>query len=199
MIELLGKLEEIFIQIEKEAKNYQQTESLLCPPGCGLCCESHEVQACVFEMMPAAIYLIQNYLDEKYYSLLETKPIPEICIFFEPDKHLEGCCSLYSKRAVICRLFGASRVRDKYGNPRLSVCKKIRQRDSLKIEEISKSQDRILLSPDMEFWHRTVLNLAPPEYSILMPINQALKEALQVCCWEFPFSGPNGPDLPKAA
>ncbi|NUM33485.1 MAG: YkgJ family cysteine cluster protein [Candidatus Brocadiae bacterium] len=197
MIELLPKLEEIYAQMELEARRYQESESLLCPPMCGLCCESHEVQACVFEMMPAAIYLIQKHLDEKYYTLLESKP--EVCIFYDAARQAEGCCSLYTKRAAICRLFGVSRVKDKYGNPRLSICKKIKEIYPERLGNILLSSDKILLAPAMEFWHRLVLNLAPPEYAILMPINQALKEALQICCWEFPFSDPNGPDLPKAA
>jgi len=96
-----------------------------CPAGCARCCmtESGNIETSVFELLPMAVHLWQTGRAEYYFGRAKSRGDSGMCALLNDGPGLSGySCDVYRWRPVICRLFGFSAVRDKYGNAVLSSC-----------------------------------------------------------------------------
>jgi Fe-S-cluster containining protein len=133
-------------------------------------------------MGPLAQQLLQQGQAEEIWDQLQKLDFEESsqrpCIMYkknnaEGDK---GQCSVYLYRPLICRVFGAFARRNKYGAKELSLCKLIADKVNLSAEEkASKAQE----APAVALWRKRLEELNPNPGGALLPINKALKLALQ--------------------
>lgn len=115
---------------DKQIGKLKAVTGLKCAANCGRCCEKDDVETTVLELLPLAIYLwikkeALGWLERIY----QTKG-RGVCVFYQPSsltKGGKGRCSIYCFRPLICRLFGFSAGKDKYGRQRLITCADIKR------------------------------------------------------------------------
>ncbi len=124
--------DELFPQLRKINQLYQEVDEVIdmikawfsvdCPPGCGACCDTHpeKIEASITEMLPLCIHLYEN---SAYQELLDQAD-RERCLFYSTSlpQGRAGCCSVYEYRPLVCRLFGFTFMRDKYGGMMPVAC-----------------------------------------------------------------------------
>lgn len=125
----VGLVNELFNQLDKEINLFQKSTNLGCVKGCGKCCNKPDIYASPLEFLPWAFHVfLNNQAIDKLDELKNTSST--ICNVFEPltivDK-VNGKCSDYTHRGLICRLFGFAANRDKYGKLKLATCTVIKE------------------------------------------------------------------------
>jgi Fe-S-cluster containining protein len=188
--ELARLVEAVFDDLEKSFGTYLLRSGLNCVPGCGACCNNPNIEATVLEMLPLALHLYD--LNQAESVLEELQAYSGFACYHYKRSSLDGLmgsCSVYKQRPVICRVFGAAGDRDKYGNARLSVCRKIKQHKP-KAYQIALQNLLFDIPPRMasgkERLRQLDFNLGKED----MPINQALQAALRRVLFQSSFSEP---------
>ncbi|GAB3285740.1 YkgJ family cysteine cluster protein [Parahaliea aestuarii] len=126
--ELARLVEAVFEELESTFAGYQRRTGLNCTSGCGACCNNPEVEASPLEMLPLALDLFDRGLAENTLTSLDNYS-GFSCIHFVRHS-LDGSrgeCGIYRQRPSLCRMFGAAGVSGKFGQPRLSVCRSIKE------------------------------------------------------------------------
>lgn len=110
---------------DKQIGDLKAVTGLKCAANCGRCCEKNDIETTVLELLPLAVYL---WIKKEALGWLERIYQAKgrgVCVFYQPGplvKGNEGRCSIYCFRPLICRLFGFSAGKDKYGRQRLVTC-----------------------------------------------------------------------------
>lgn len=159
---------------------------LRCPAGCGACCLSPEVESTVLELLPAARELLRSGEVEAWLARLGRGEGSTRCVLYAPEVGDErsGRCALYPVRPAICRLYGFAARRNRRGVLELLVCRVHR---SSAVEEVERAKRRIeedgevVVLSDVHF---DLAALHPGLGSKLMPINDALRSALELLALE---------------
>lgn len=111
----LQKVVTLYKEVEEITQNIKTSFSVSCPRGCGQCCNTatDNIEASITEMLPLCVYL---YEQNTYQKWLE-KSNQQHCIFYDTNnqKNNSGCCLVYEFRPLVCRLFGFSFTKNKYG------------------------------------------------------------------------------------
>ncbi len=119
----------LYRRLDRRIASFRRASGLGCPPGCGECCLSPEVEATVLEMLPLALDLRRRGLLEPTLARLGPggEP-PRPCLFYSPAPlgAFGGHCSVYPWRPLLCRLFGFAAVAGPEGRPELAVCGRMR-------------------------------------------------------------------------
>lgn len=177
-----------YSQIDQATESFQAATGLHCPPGCGQCCESPNVEATPLEMLPLALELFRrDDVDvwlERVADVQESGP----CVFYKPDPLIpgNGRCQMYQWRPSICRLFGFAAGIRKDGTPELAACVRHKQ---LMPDRVAAAQTAIAQSamtsknsihiPIFSDCTQAIANLDPHWGTERMPINRALRVALE--------------------
>lgn len=177
----LKQVTDLYNQIDEQTAAFQAATDLHCPTGCGKCCENPEVQATVLEMMPLALELWRRGEVEQWLERVADLNEAESCVFYHPDPFVSvnGRCSVYPWRPTLCRLFAFASVKNKHGKPELAAC--VRHKETIP-ELVAQAKEAIaagLAAPNFADIAIQVSNLDPCLGSELLPINQALRLALQ--------------------
>jgi hypothetical protein len=149
--------------------------------GCGKCCTKLDIEASPLEFLPWAFHIFLNGEAEKILTELEINS-STICYIYNPltllDK-VNGSCSNYSYRGLICRLFGYGATKDKYGQLRLATCKIIKSEQVANFNNSTESINKGLPVPIFTDYY---MNLSQIDFhlgNIILPINQALRYAIE--------------------
>jgi Fe-S-cluster containining protein len=189
--EWVQPLEEFYEKCGQTFHHAQVSQGLNCLEGCGACCLNPEVEANWPEMLPLAIHLsklgqAENLLD-KLQKLSAGKNQKHSCILYQRQSEdgEKGQCSQYKHRPLLCRVFGASVYTNKRGDAELSLCGKIKD----KMNESEQNQNRLKeldLSalPKMKEWSYQMMQIHPQLMEEKLPINEALKLALEKVLFE---------------
>jgi Fe-S-cluster containining protein len=185
--ELARLVEAVFDDLEKSFGSYQSRLGLQCKPGCGACCNNPNIEATVLEMLPLALQLYDQGKAEQVLEELELYS-GFACYHYKRSSldGLMGSCTVYKQRPVICRIFGAAGDRDKHGNHRLSVCKVIKEIHATEYQQALKNL-ALQPPPRMTDAKQRVRQLDFYLSWEDMPINQALKQALQRVLFQSSF------------
>lgn len=171
-------LQKIYDQMWDAFSQYQAASGLNCLVGCGKCCNNPEVEASVLEMFPLALRILDENKLEEWLDKLE-EPAQDHCLMYEPHTPdgSKGQCGVYKERPSLCRMFGVAGFYNKHQEVTLSVCKLIREKypDLTKIRE-SEVSDK---TPMLITWSYRLAQIDPGLIQDRMPINQALKKALE--------------------
>lgn len=174
--ELAKAINQIYIDSHNTFTSYQRSTGLNCLSGCGACCLSKEISATVLEMIPTALDLYDRGIAQEVYDQLLIRE-DLTCYFYHklsPDG-FKGLCMNYGHRPSVCRSFGAAAARNKYGQKTMSICKLIKEQQGELINSINPE-----LAPVIGEFARKVMSLDPRLGERILPINQALKEALEM-------------------
>lgn len=165
-------VEEIFLELEKESRQFHEEAGMGCISGCGFCCANPKVPATPLEFLPLAFDLYEKGIADDIANQLANQENPGICVVYRsnPADVTKGFCGNYAKRGLICRLFGASaRKNNKTGLKELITCKILKAE---KRELFQKVSDRI--NTDME------IPLAPAYYTRIKDVDEALSSQYPV-------------------
>lgn len=171
----------IYQHIDKQTADFRAATQLACPSGCGRCCETPEIEVTPLEMLPAALELIRREEAAQRLTQLRALGSSSLCSFYEADPTTSGYgrCQMYPWRPALCRLFGYAANRDKRGNPVLSPCA---GHEIAMPEVFDQAQAAIangLPAPLFADWQTQISGIDPSWGTERMPINQALRIALE--------------------
>jgi Fe-S-cluster containining protein len=186
----------IYEELDLRIALFQVASGLGCLTGCGACCLNQDVEATVLEVLPLVQAIFSEQQEETVFSLIEARENhgDAMCVLYRPDPAItgKGTCSLYKARPLVCRLFGFASRKNKKGIKGLSTCKLIKAKFPHLVAEAEKRIQDGLDVPDYEesFMRLAVLN--PHLGFRRLPINQAIKEALERLYWQaiFPVKHP---------
>ncbi len=172
----------IYRDVDKETLRFARLTHISCPPLCGLCCQSPKVEASVLEMLPLAVKLWSERKGMIYLENIEKGYLKKRCFFFTPDPQriLQGRCGIYQWRPLICRLFGFSVNKNKYGLYAYSGCRTINQALAEERPDLKKlTQSKIRFTTMADFTMR-LSGISTSSYDIKpLAINTAIKFALE--------------------
>lgn len=160
---------------------FARASGLGCPPGCGACCLSPEVEATELEMELMAAHLLDRGEAEAVLAWIEAAGESSPCVLYQAEAGdpRRGRCGHYAQRPVLCRLFAFAAVEDKAGRPQLAVCRVHREAQPEAASAASRAvQEGALPAPRFAEAARELLDIDPERGAVRMPIDQALRGAL---------------------
>ncbi|MDX6767531.1 MAG: YkgJ family cysteine cluster protein [Candidatus Methylacidiphilales bacterium] len=190
---LLCDLRALFSQTDQATEAFARASGITCPPGCGACCHSPEVEASELEMLPMADHLVRTGKAEATLRQLHEHPDATTCVFFEPvaGSDTAGRCGQYAQRPLLCRLFGFAGRRDQNGTPQFTACRIHQQTCPTAVSESTLRVARGELRPPLYTEATDALWALHPEIGFdRFPINQALRRALERLLTRMSYENP---------
>lgn len=182
LLEKSLEVREVFQELDLEISEYVNKSGLNCFAGCGHCCMNPKISATVIEFLPLAFDIYQDGNAEEVMDKLEITSEEENCMIFKKSGLSvdSGHCGNYIHRGLICRLFGMSVRKDKYGQKQMVICKKIKEgKPDLFLQTTEKINDGMKIPQANEFYAK----LSNIDYRLTdeeFPINTAIKKALEM-------------------
>jgi uncharacterized protein len=178
MEEKVSGVEAVFQELDQEIATFQASSALHCKFGCGKCCFKADIEATILEFIPFAHHLYKNNEAESWYEKLKGNDSP-LCLILNPDQSGAGLCSQYAYRGLICRLFGYSARINKYEKKELITCQiiKTEQAENYKLAETKVNEGGKV--PVMSHYYMQLRNIDPALATTFLPINKAMKAALE--------------------
>ena len=172
---------ELFQVLEDESRQFHAESGMGCVSGCRFCCANPEIPASPLEFLPLAFDLYEKGIAEEIANQLALQDQLGNCIVYrsQKDDSTKGYCGNYSNRGLICRLFGASARKTKYGQKDLITCKILKAE---KQEAFSLTSSRINLNLEIPIAAAYYTRLADVDQSLAnqYPVNQAILMALEL-------------------
>ncbi|MCJ7596382.1 MAG: YkgJ family cysteine cluster protein [Desulfobacterales bacterium] len=180
----------IYKEIDQRIGRFQVATGLFCPPGCGTCCESPNVEATALEVLSLAEEILLRREEERALNAIEEKENQGDlrCIHHRPDgpDSEKGKCSCYPLRPLVCRLFGFASRRNKFGEIELSTCKILKEKEPEAFRRAQIGLREGLKVPVYQDTFYRIASACPDKGFRSLPINQALKAALGYLYWKRP-------------
>ena len=174
-------VKEVFQQLETESRQFHLEGGVGCISGCGFCCANPKIPASPLEFLPLAFDLYEKGLAEEIADRLAHQSEPGNCIVYRPQKDDEtkGFCGNYQARGLICRLFGASARKTKYGEKVLITCKIVKEQSA---DAFLETSSRINLDLDLPVAAAFYTRLQSVDESLTgeYPVNEAILVALEM-------------------
>lgn len=177
IVEKVRAVEDVFLELDQQIREFQSRSPLACKSGCGQCCLKPDIRATILEFLPLAHYLFENDRAVEWLDELE-KDTPAICVMVNPFRG-DGLCGEYAYRGLICRLFGSSARRNKYGARDLITCQVIKTEER---ESYDAALAHILQGGDVPMAANYYMKLSAIDDQMardLYPINVAIRKALE--------------------
>ncbi len=168
----------MFSELDEQIRLFQMQSSLACKTRCGQCCLRPDVQATILEFLPLAHYLLETDQAADWYDRLE-EDTPAICVVINPFQNQRGLCGQYTHRGLICRLFGYSTRRNKYGQKELITCQTIKTEQK---EKLANAMTLLSEGGDVPVASAYYTRLRAIDDALardLYPINVAIRKALE--------------------
>jgi Fe-S-cluster containining protein len=175
-------VEEIFLELDQESRQFHDQANMGCISGCGFCCSNPEVPASPMEFLPLAFDLYEKGVADQIADQLANQEDSGICVVYRanPSDVTKGFCGNYSKRGLICRLFGASaRKNNKTGLKELITCKILKAEKAAEYQSVTErinSDMQIPLAPTFYTRIKDIDEALTNQY----PVNQAILMALEL-------------------
>jgi len=168
--------------IDEATSAYARRSGLACPPGCGACCHSPDVETTIVDVRPLAGAIVARGGAIEVIERIRAAGDRGPCVLFEPDADdpARGRCSMYRWRPSICRLFGFSGRRRTDGTPEPIVCR-VHARTIPAIVEGARLgvADGSIPLPILADHARSVAMLGSGDAAESRPINAALRTAIE--------------------
>ncbi len=182
----IKEVESVFENLDTEIAQFQNASSLHCKFGCGKCCFKPDIEATILEFLPFAYHLYKTNQAEGWYENLQTTESP-LCLILNPSQSGAGLCSEYKYRGLICRLFGYSARTNKYNKKELVTCQIIKSEQTTNYEVAENAINESLPVPVMSHYYMQLRNIDPSLATNFLPINQAMKGALETVMSYFAY------------
>jgi len=171
----------LFESIDVQTEKFANQTGLKCKKGCGACCNNPNIETTVAELLPLAAHLWAEGLTQIKLEKIQSDASKNICAFYEPDPRnpSKGRCSIYAYRPGLCRLFGFAAHHDKYGKFELVTCKIIRDSQPQACQRAQEELNEGLEAPLLGKYSFSVANIDPVHGEALLPINHAIRLAIE--------------------
>lgn len=176
--QLAAEVLAIYQDLDQQVMRFQRQSGLHCPLLCGRCCDSEKVESSLLECLPLAFALFDQQQGEQVVDQLAAAGAARRCILYDPEHQRKGQwgCQQYAPRPLICRLFGFAGNRDRLGQPRLALCRVMKQADCMPEGAAIAGVDGVMPLFGEAGMRLTALH---PGYGARrVPINEALRGAL---------------------
>jgi len=199
LLEKSQEVRKVFDDLDIEIRAFIGASNLSCIPGCGFCCSNPKVSASVLEFLPLAFELYEKGKAEKAMELLEQKGEQDYCILYKSMSYDNGLgfCSDYNNRGMICRLFGSASRKNKEGKKEIITCKKIKEGKKDWYEKASKAVNEDMTVPSSSGAYTQLYNIDFQLTAEQMPINQAIKKAIEAVLTFKYYSENQEPEVPE--
>lgn len=171
----------LFQELDEESKQFHAESGMSCISGCGFCCANPEIPASPLEFLPLAFDLFEKGIAEEIANQLALQDKLGNCIVYRSQKEdvTKGFCGNYANRGLICRLFGASARKTKYGQKELITCKILK---SEKKEAYMSTASKINMGMEIPMATAMYTRLADVDEYLAnqYPVNQAILMALEL-------------------
>ena len=169
---------DLYNEMDAAVAEFQRMSGLYCPAGCGMCCDTVNVEATMLEMLPAAHEIHLRGEADYWLDRLAGRQDRDICAIYMPDpgQNTAGNCSLYAWRPALCRLFGFASVIGRKDSRTLSLCKYAGQADPI---HAAAAQALANQAPCFIHYAAKIYGLDPASGNRLMPVNRALNQAIE--------------------
>ncbi len=175
--QLVQQVEEVYLNLDKEISEFTQSSGLHCKAGCGKCCLKPDIEATILEFLPFAYHL---YKEGKAIQWLENPALSNsLCAILDSNRMGIGHCSSYQDRGLICRLFGFSARRNKYGGRELMSCQVIKTEQPT---EFLLAQAAVIAGNQVPLMRDHYMKLHGIDWELsekFYPINTAIKKAIE--------------------
>lgn len=175
-------VEALFGELEEQSKEFHAEAGMGCISGCGFCCSNPEVPASALEFLPLAFDLHEKGLAEELASQLAAEKSKGVCVVYRAQSAdlSKGFCGNYSKRGLICRVFGASaRKNNKTNLKELITCKLLKAERPEAFQEVTARINADLDIPLAPAYY-TRLKDVDEALTALQPVNEAILLALEL-------------------
>lgn len=171
----------LFQELDEESKQFHAESGMGCLSGCGFCCANPEVPASPLEFLPLAFDLFEKGIAEEIANQLSLQDQPGNCIAYRSQKDdvTKGFCGNYANRGLICRLFGSSARKTKYGQKELITCK-ILKAEKKEAYILTSTQINLGMEIPMATGMYTRLADVDEYLANQYPVNQAILMALEL-------------------
>ncbi|MCX8118341.1 MAG: YkgJ family cysteine cluster protein [Desulfobacterota bacterium] len=178
---LIEALSELYAEMDRQTAEFRRATGLRCPPGCGQCCETQTPQVTVLEMLPAAGELFARGTADRWLERIASSGEGARCVFYEPDPSIRGngLCQFYGFRPSVCRLFGFAGMKDREGRLILQACRRQKEEMPLLVEKAQEALSKGGVAPSYDHFFLRLFALEPSLRGDRMPINRALRLALE--------------------
>ena len=184
--EILG----LYSEIDVMTGAVRLSTGLRCPQGCGLCCTSQDVEATALECLPLAQAVYRRGEVEITMEAIDRKRTQGdfSCVLYHPDGSDlgRGRCAYYKFRPLVCRLFGFSFRRNRFGELELCACRVAKEKRYEDLPALDWKSPSGLITPVYQDMFMRISSLHPGIGYRLQPMNRAIKEALAYLYWKRP-------------
>lgn len=187
-------VEKVFKALDSKIAELQNASGLSCLKGCGKCCFKADIEASPLEFLPFAYQAFKEEKAMELYENLKSNPGNNLCSLLKP--HLEsgdkGYCSAYFQRGLICRGFGFTARKDKFGAAKLLTCQLIKQEQPLVVTRIE-SEFSFEQIPFLQDFYMALMVIDFRLAQERLPINMAIKIALEEVLAYYSYRGGRPP------
>jgi Fe-S-cluster containining protein len=188
----LPELREVYQEVDTQILLFKDAARIECLKGCQECCHSARyVEVSPFEMLPLGIHLWKKGGAEAILKQLEEVDPEGPCILLNRNPSpFSGGCGYYPFRPLLCRLFGFSAVLDKYGTPKIALCKSLKQLNPGIADRINEMIQKGLQVPILSQYSRRVAFIHPRLGQVRHSLNFSLKQALEIIGYRLTLPSP---------
>ncbi len=148
------------------------------------------MEVTVLELFPLAREIFLRKQEESVISAIMEYELRQqnMCVLFRDmtDKSDNGPCSYYEFRPLVCRLFGYASRRNKLGRIELMTCRIIKKYRPAEIRRAEIALMHGLKLPVYQDAFMRISSIKPGIGYRRLPINKALKEAIETLYWTLP-------------
>ena len=175
---MANKVRDLHRDLDHAISDFQDASGLHCLFGCGKCCLKPDIEATPLEFLPLAESLFREGKAVEWMdTVLNEGPV---CKVFNKEQGGAGKCSRYADRGMICRLFGYSARKNKYGRKEILTCSIIKEEQTGSFQNASDAVNAELNIPMATDYYTRLSGIDPDLGGALLPINQAIHRALEV-------------------
>lgn len=169
----------VFSKLEEAITAFQLKSSLHCKSGCGKCCIKPDIEATILEFLPFAYAKYRAGQAFYWLERLREQNSP-LCSILDLESTGVGLCSHYQHRGLICRLFGYSARRNKYGARELATCQVIKTEQSEAYKNTVNAIAEGMEVPVMSHYYTMLHGIDADLTREFYPINVAIRKALEI-------------------
>jgi Fe-S-cluster containining protein len=184
LVQKIKAVVKILDEAEKQTSLFGLRNNITCIAGCGKCCITPNIEASPLEFLPAAYELYKQGRINEFYDRIVALEEGSRCIFFIPPVDEGENCTFYPYRGLICRVFGYSTRVSKNNNLEMITCTIIKQ--SATYPELN--QQKLKTAPVVSDFYMQLRNIDIREAENLMPVNEAIKKAMEMVLFHFRYN-----------
>ena len=185
---LSSEILQIYNEVDTQTAKIVKSTGLHCPPHCGQCCHSPKISITVLEALPLALDIYLTNDENTVMDKIEAQGDNPMCVIFEPDPQQthKGRCSRYAVRPLICRLFGYTARKNKYNELEFLGCHVHKEQENAAFQRADMALKSGFPFPIGQEFFMQIASLDPQLGHRMLPINQAIAEALNYLYWKHP-------------